>query len=98
MNLADQLRTIGARLCLREETQLDGRMILAAADQAMAIESELATISEQAEAIIAALNDPINGVAELVATLERIRTKRVREVDGTPVAAGGPNKPSDEAR
>lgn len=81
--LTDRLRSIGARLCLNEETKLDGRMVLACADEAARIESELAEISENAEEYVAALNDPLNAASALVAKLVR---RKARAVDGSPYA------------
>lgn len=85
--LSKRLKTIGARLCLHDETTLDGRMLLASAEEVARIESELATISEQAEEILAGLNDPLNGLGALASTLETLKRKHARAVDGTPPRA-----------
>lgn len=87
--VSDRLRTIAARLCLSDETKLDGRMLLASAEEVARIESDLVTISEQAEEIIASLNDPLNGLGALSGTLEALRRKHAKAVDGS-------DKPSDQ--
>lgn len=79
VSLADGLRTIGARLCMREETQIDGRMILAYADAAGRLESETEEREEAVSELAMQLNDPLNTIARIV---ERFG-KKPKAVDGS---------------
>lgn len=80
--IADQLRTIAARLVLSPESQIDGRMILALAESVAAIESDNAEVHEKAGAVLLALNDLTNGMQELANQLAR---RKPLSVDGVPI-------------
>lgn len=80
--LSESLKTIGARLCLSEETQIDGRQLLARAEQAAAMESELATIHESADEVCLALNDQLTALQALVGTLQKRPTLPVDGQNG----------------
>lgn len=84
MTISDSLRTIAARLVLRESSLIDGRMVLAYAEAVAALESELATIHEQADEIVMALNDPLEAMRRLVTTLQK---RPAKPVDPMPLDA-----------
>lgn len=90
-HLSDQLRTVAARLCKSEETQVDGRMLLAFAEGVAHLECDLATIREAADDVCMALNEQLTALQALVATLQKRPT---RAVDGASHAAASAPKGS----
>lgn len=80
--IADNLRSIAARLCLREDTIGEGRQLLAEAERIAVLESERAELGEQAAELVMALNDPITGLQNLTLTLQRLQAKESLPVDG----------------
>lgn len=70
-SLSSRLHVIGARLCKSDETKLDGRMVLALADEAAALESYRAEVHESAEALLIQLNDQLSATTDLVQKLTR---------------------------
>lgn len=87
---SDALRTIAARLCLREDSTVDGRMILALAEAVAGMESRLADVDESEEEYLQAMNDFLNATQERV---NRITARRKLPADCIE-----PNKESDQAR
>lgn len=69
MILSDQLRTIGARLVLHADSQIDGQMVLEIASQVAALESTEADLREATEAFSLAANDMLNAMKDLTAKL-----------------------------
>ena len=78
---ATALRTIAARLCLSAESQVDGRMVLALAEDVGRMESRLTEVDESEEEYLLAMNDFLNATQERV---NRITARRKLPVDGEP--------------
>lgn len=65
------LRTIAARLCLHDETALDGQMVRSLADAVATMESELANIRESAGDLCMTLNDQTEALRALAERLNK---------------------------
>lgn len=65
--IADQLRTIAARLILCEESKVDGLMTLSLASEVATLESRLAEHEEDLAELAMELNDPLNTIQRIVA-------------------------------